>query len=251
MKTKWLGLCAVAAALGIASQASAGTFVAQYFDVSNPGGNLSGSTATGDFGFCCSSPPATLPVIALGSGLSGGMPVTTTSSVFEQDPTTHAILWWTPSVTTGITSTGSGAFQLGKLNNMFAPNSTANNDGNLYETAIVNGEIWGTGHDAEITVASDDDSLVYVNGQYVGGLPGVHGTESTTIDLGTLTAGSHDSIEVFYADRAQVGANLLIGVAGAAVPEPATWAMMLMGVGMIGAGLRMARRRNDATLSAA
>jgi hypothetical protein len=34
---------------------------------------------------------------------------------------------------------------------------------------------------------------------------------------------------------------------GAAVPEPATWAMMLLGVGVIGAGLRMQRRTTLAT----
>ena len=38
---------------------------------------------------------------------------------------------------------------------------------------------------------------------------------------------------------------------GTAVPEPAAWAMMLLGVGMIGAGLRLARRKNDLALSAA
>ena len=36
-----------------------------------------------------------------------------------------------------------------------------------------------------------------------------------------------------------------------AVPEPAAWAMMLLGVGMIGAGLRMARRKNDMALTTA
>jgi hypothetical protein len=36
-----------------------------------------------------------------------------------------------------------------------------------------------------------------------------------------------------------------------AVPEPATWAMMLLGVGMIGAGLRTNRRRNGMALAAA
>jgi len=37
----------------------------------------------------------------------------------------------------------------------------------------------------------------------------------------------------------------------AAVPEPATWAMMLLGVGMIGGGLRMARRKHATSLLAA
>jgi hypothetical protein len=42
------------------------------------------------------------------------------------------------------------------------------------------------------------------------------------------------------------GPNLTV----AGVPEPATWAMVLLGVGMIGGGLRMARR-NAAALAAA
>jgi hypothetical protein len=35
-----------------------------------------------------------------------------------------------------------------------------------------------------------------------------------------------------------------------AVPEPATWAMILIGAGMIGAGLRLARRKDDIALTA-
>jgi fibro-slime domain-containing protein len=179
------------------------------------------------------------------------MPVSAPGSVFDQNPVTNEILWWTNGAD-GITATGSGPFKLGVVNNMFAPNSTGSNDQGLYETAILHGELEGTGADAKISVSSDDDSLVYVDGLYVGGLPGVHGTESTTIDLGTLGAGVKDSVEVFYADRANVGANLLVGVAGAAVvPEPATWAMMLFGVGMIGGGLRIARRKNGMALTAA
>ena len=34
------------------------------------------------------------------------------------------------------------------------------------------------------------------------------------------------------------------------VPEPATWAMMLLGAGLVGGGLRMARRK-DMALTAA
>jgi hypothetical protein len=35
------------------------------------------------------------------------------------------------------------------------------------------------------------------------------------------------------------------------VPEPATWAVMLLGFGLIGGGLRMARRKDEMTLTAA
>ena len=41
-----------------------------------------------------------------------------------------------------------------------------------------------------------------------------------------------------------------IGVAGG-VPEPATWAMMLLGVGLVGAGLRVSRQKNEAAAGAA
>ena len=34
-----------------------------------------------------------------------------------------------------------------------------------------------------------------------------------------------------------------VNVLGAAVPEPATWGMMIIGMGMVGAGLRMRKRR--------
>jgi hypothetical protein len=42
-----------------------------------------------------------------------------------------------------------------------------------------------------------------------------------------------------------------VSVTPAGIPEPATWAMMLSGVGMIGAGVRMVRRKNGAAFAAA
>ena len=50
----------------------------------------------------------------------------------------------------------------------------------------------------------------------------------------------------FDAGNAQFAATFTQGV-----PEPATWAMMLFGVGMIGAGLRTTRRKNHVALTAA
>ena len=179
------------------------------------------------------------------------MPVTTlpaaSGGVVDQNGSGE-IEWWTLG-DGGISSSGSGAFTLGQLNNMYPPNSTGSNDTNSFETAIIHGTLTGTGADAKVTVGSDDDAFVYLDGVYQGGNPGVHGTEYTTIDLGDLT-GSH-SLEVFYADRSVVGANLEIDVAGAAVPEPATWAMTLLGLGMIGAALRMMRRKHGMAMTAA
>jgi hypothetical protein len=41
---------------------------------------------------------------------------------------------------------------------------------------------------------------------------------------------------------ATTGVNYGLSVFGAAVPEPATWAMLISGLGMMGASLRMSRR---------
>lgn len=41
------------------------------------------------------------------------------------------------------------------------------------------------------------------------------------------------------------GGNYTFGVFGAAVPEPAAWAMMIVGVGLIGATLRVRARREE------
>jgi hypothetical protein len=68
-----------------------------------------------------------------------------------------------------------------------------------------------------------------------------------------FTAGS--SSETFTFTSADVGGapsygNELTLVSLVAVPEAATWAMMLLGVGMIGGGLRLSRRQNMAATAA-
>jgi hypothetical protein len=42
------------------------------------------------------------------------------------------------------------------------------------------------------------------------------------------------------------GANYTMGVFGAAVPEPATWVMLIGGLGLMGASLRLSRRSSKA-----
>ena len=93
-------------------------------------------------------------------------------------------------------------------------------------------------------ITGDDDVLVYVDGKYVGGQPGVHGPTTTDLALGSISDG--DLIQVFYADRAHTQAVLELSLVGAtvtvaAVPEPSTWAMMILG--FMGVGFMAYRRR--------
>jgi hypothetical protein len=133
---------------------------------------------------------------------------------------------------------------------MYAPNSTGSNNSAFFETALLQGSFTGSGSAASLTVTSDDDAYVYLDGIYIGGNPGVHGNTTAVLDLGSLT-GLH-SLTVFYADRAQTGADLALSGIGldtlsGGVPEPATWGLMLVGFGGLGA---MMRRRRSAALTA-
>jgi hypothetical protein len=227
-------------ALGINAANAASTLNVQYFDIKEP--------TSGDFGPCCSSPPATQVVIAPNSALSNGRPVTTLAAgsggVIDQNGAGE-ILWWTPSLATGITATGSGVISLPFGSNMFAPNSTGGNNSGFFETALFSGTLVGAGNPVSLSLSSDDDALVYLNGLYVGGLPNVHATTSTILNLGSLSG--NNSLDIFYADRAQVAAYMSLDVAGASiiagVPEPATWAMMIVGFGAVGFMLRRTRRQ--------
>ena len=233
-------------ACGISAANAASTLNVQYFDIKEP--------TSGDFGPCCSSPPATQVVIAPNSALSNGRPVTTlgagSGGVIDQNANGE-ILWWTPSLATGITATGGGIVTLPYASNMFAPNNTGGNNSNFFETAMFSGTVIGTGNPVSLTLSADDDALVYLNGKYMGGLPNVHATETTILNLGDLSG--NNSLKVFYADRAQVAAYLAMDVSGASifagVPEPGVWTMMILGFGAVGFMIRRARQQLAPTLA--
>jgi hypothetical protein len=67
-----------------------------------------------------------------------------------------------------------------------------------------------------------------------------------------VTGTGSDTFKLGYQDNPNAIAFDSFSVSSVAgVPEPATWAMMLFGVGMIGAGLRVARRKNDVSPTSA
>jgi hypothetical protein len=65
-----------------------------------------------------------------------------------------------------------------------------------------------------------------------------------TIDF--LVAGVSDT-----QDQNSLSTGFNATITSGTVPEPGTWAMMLVGVGMIAGGLRLARRKNGLALTGA
>ena len=71
--------------------------------------------------------------------------------------------------------------------------------------------------------------------RFINNLPNLAGTQTLTIMGSSGGEGSYSGTIAFSP-----------GV----IPEPATWAMMILGFGMVGAGLRMARRPDAAKVTA-
>ena len=221
----------------ISGAASATTLAVDYYSVPESG--------LPDFGTCCSSPPATLPVIAIGAALGpNGLPVTTTGGTYDVKMVdgNGQILWWTAGQS-GITTNGTGSITLPNSGTMYV-NGVGGNDASNFETATFSGLV-SAGADVKLTVTSDDDTLVYLNGKYIGGNPGVHPDVTTTLDLGSQNGSG--LLQIFYADRADVGADISLSVSG--VPEPSTWAMMILG--FFGIGFMAYRQKSKPALMAA
>jgi hypothetical protein len=100
------------------------------------------------------------------------------------------------------------------------------------------------------------DNAVYVNTPHVDG-NGLEFTGNTSgdffniynnVNTGGYTPGNYPQADVLWNN---VGTTTNGTFDISAIPEPATWAMMLLGVAMIGAGLRIARRKQRMALAAA
>ena len=188
----------------------------------------------------------------------------------------HAATLFTPALTYsgGGQSLGNGPFSLGYEFTTNAPvkvvalgiyqaNSgglSDNHDVGLYDSEgdllasttidAPNGSVSLAGFDyntvPEITLAAD--ATYYVGAEYDDGNDPVlfpdNGGVFSTISSISYVQSTYGNPTGFpnngYGTNGFFGPNI-----GVAVPEPATWAMMLLGVGMIGAGLRVARRKND------
>jgi hypothetical protein len=203
-----------------------GTLGITYFDVLN-------GTGGPDFG------GAGTPNVAAGSALGpNGQPVvnSVTPGVTEFNPATHELTWWNPLLNSAVHATGSGVVTIPYSSDMFPLNSLGTSDAAAFETAVLKGTFnLATAGTVHFTVGSDDDAFVYVNGILVGQNPGIHGLSDVTF-AATGLAGVN-TLEIFYADRERVAAHLDVSAdvtLTAGVPEPSTWAMMILGFAGIG-----------------
>ncbi len=251
----WLAGAAALSVLGAASTSAANTMKVTYFDVAE----TNGVSPDADFQHtgCCSGQYTNEVLGTLGTD---GLPVYNTT---YGGPTLNDVngagelTWWSPSFNTNVTQTGTGTVTLPiSNNNMYQPNGTGHNDANGFETAVYTGVLHvPTTETVTFDVASDDDAFLALNNTVIDQVGGIHPVWNPGSVTETLGPGNYD-LTLFYADRYQVDAALDFSVDGrgvtlnGGVPEPASWAMMLFGVGAVGSVLRRSRKRADLAVAA-
>ncbi|HEY3951306.1 PEPxxWA-CTERM sorting domain-containing protein [Phenylobacterium sp.] len=250
-----------ASALGAASAARA-DMLAQFFTVQADGR---------DFGpvICCFANhdevlntlgPNGLPVWN-----STPSDIPNSPTLLDRNLTTNELNWWTVSSGSTnspvVTSDGPAVVISGNSydnGSMYPVNgtNTHNGDGTGFQTAIFSGSFnLNTAQTIDFSLGADDDALLFVDGKAAVILGGIHGDTPADNDV-ALDSGAH-TFELFYADRQETGAALNFSIPNdvaviatpptPGVPEPAAWALMILGFGAVGASLRTRRQAEVAS----
>lgn len=97
-----------------------------------------------------------------------------------------------------------------------------------------------------INARTDGDvTFTFAGGDSDGVILGAYGIDSSGSNFFNTFNGTFRSVTMSFSNGATVDdlRQIRVTAAAAAVPEPATWALMLMGFGAIGASLRMRKKR--------
>ncbi len=239
-------LIAVAAA---APALAANTFTINYY-------TIAGTYAAGDGGDpdfntigCCT--PTYYDEVKPTLGALG-LPVynTASSAPFIHDTTADGeITWWSPGLNSHVTYTGSATVTSPFANYNFYPsNGTGGDDFHGFQGATITGEFNLTAPEqVTFSFGADDDAFLSLDRNIIAQEGGIHGVAAAPVTSSTLAVGLH-SFTLFYVDRNVTGAGLFFNVDTSdivvtpppvgGVPEPSTWAMIVVGFGLVGAAAR-------------